>query len=63
MIADRPFLADQFKELLLSVSELADWIDNPAKPFPSDAVALADQLQWLATLLRADGDMPGGQAG
>jgi hypothetical protein len=58
LIADRPYLADQFKELKLNLSELDDWIDNPARPFPGDSVAIADQLQWLATLLRAEDETP-----
>jgi hypothetical protein len=58
MIADRPYLADEVKNLQLKLDELADWTDNPAKPFPGDAVALADQCRWMALLLLADDDMP-----
>jgi hypothetical protein len=59
LIADRPYLAGQFKELLLKLDGVADWTDYPAKPFPGDALALAEQLEWLAILLRADDDVPG----
>lgn len=62
MIADRPYLADQVKAVQLELSGLTDWTDNPARPFPGDAVALAEQLQWVAALLLADDEIPGGPA-
>lgn len=58
MIADRQFLAAQVKEIQRALNELTDWTDNPARQFPGDAAALADQLRWLALLLQADSDMP-----
>jgi hypothetical protein len=63
MIADRPYLAAQLKDLRRMLSELDDWTDNPVRQFPGDSVAIADQLRWLAALLVADEDVPGGQAG
>jgi hypothetical protein len=62
MIADRPYLAAQVKAVRRELSGLADWIDNPARPFPGDAVALAEQFQWVAALLLADDEIPGGPA-
>jgi hypothetical protein len=62
VIADRGYLAAQVKDLRLTLSDLVEWTDNPARPFPGDAVALADQLTWLAALLLADNDIPREQA-
>jgi hypothetical protein len=63
VIADRGYLAAQVKDLRQMLGDLVEWADNPARPFPGDAVALAGQLTWLAALLLADNDMPRGQAG
>lgn len=60
MIADRPYLAAQVKDLQLELSLLSEWTDNPDRPFPGDAVVLADRLRWVALLLLADDHMPKG---
>lgn len=58
MIADRPYVAAQVKDLGLRLGELTEWTDNPARPFPGDAVRLAEQLRWVAVLLLADDETP-----
>ncbi len=61
MIADRRYLATRVHELQLELSLLSEWTENPDRPFPGDAVALAGQLRRLAELLTAY-YVQGGQA-